>query len=135
MNPSSLVRILCTVAICALASAPLGAADMTKVIHHVFPVAETGFDPAAAHDLYSGSIEQAIFETLLTYDYLARPAKVVPLTAESMPQVADNGKTYLFRIRKGIYFTPDPAFKSQKRELVAEDYVYSLKRLIDPKIR
>src|SRR5882724_7254184 len=135
MNPSSLVRILCTVAIYALASAPLGAADMTKVIHHVFPVAETGFDPAAAHDLYSGSIEQAMFETLLTYDYLARPAKLVPLTAEAMPTVSDDGKTYTFKIRKGIYFAPDPAFKGKKRELVAEDVAYSLKRLIDPKIR
>ena len=117
------------------AALPALAADMNKVIRHVFPVAETGFDPAAAHDLYSGTIEQAIFETLLTYDYLARPAKVVPLAAEAMPTVADNGKTYTFKIRKGVYFTPDPAFKGKKRELTAEDYAYSLKRLIDPKIR
>src|SRR5712671_167851 len=135
MNASRIVRTLCVIAICALASAPLGAADMKKVIHHVFPVAETGFDPAAAHDLYSGSIEQAMFETLLTYDYLARPAKLVPLTAEAMPQVSDDGKTYTLKIRKGIYFTPDPAFKGQKRELVAEDFAYTLKRLIDPKLR
>ena len=91
--------------------------------------------PAAAHDLYSGTVEQAIFETLLTYDYLARPSKLVPLTAEALPQITDNGQTYTFKIRKGIYFTPDPAFKGVKRELVADDYVYSLKRLMDPKIR
>ena len=65
-----------------------------------------------------------IFETLLTYDYLARPAKLVPLTAEALPQITDNGQTYTFRLRKGIYFTPDPAFKGAKRELVADDYVY-----------
>ncbi len=70
-----------------------------------------------------------------TYDYLARPSKLVPLTAEALPQITDNGKTYTIRLRKGIYFTPDPAFKGQKRELVADDYVYSLKRLVDPKIR
>ena len=52
-----------------------------------------------------------------------------------MPQVTDNGKTYTIKLRKGIYFTPDPAFKGKKRELIADDYVYSLKRLIDPKIR
>jgi ABC-type transport system substrate-binding protein len=135
MNASRIVRTLCVIAICALASAPLGAADMKKVIHHVFPVAETGFDPAAAHDLYSGSIEQALFETLLTYDYLARPAKVVPLTADALPTISDNGKTYTIKVRKGIYFSPDPAFKGKKRELIAEDYAYSLKRLIDPKLR
>ena len=129
-------RILRVAALVALlASFPVGAADMGKVIRHVFPVAETGFDPAAAHDLYSGTIEQAIFETLLTYDYLARPAKVVPLAAEAMPTVTDNGKTYTIKVRKGIYFTPDPAFKGKKRELVAEDFAYALKRLIDPKIR
>ena len=76
-----------------------------------------------------------IFETLLTYDYLARPAKLVPLTAEALPEITDNGRTYTFRLKKGIYFTPDPAFKGAKRELVADDYVYSLKRLMDPKIR
>ena len=118
-----------------LACVPAAAADMNKVVRHVFPAGEEGFDPAGAHDLYSGTVEQAIFETLLTYDYLARPAKLVPLTAEALPQVTDNGQTYTIRIRKGIYFTPDPAFKGVKRELVADDYVYSLKRLMDPKIR
>ena len=120
-----------------LVAAPLAAtaADMSKVIRHVFPAAETGFDPAAVQDLYSGTIEQAIFETLFTYDYLARPAKLVPLTAEAMPTVTDNGKTYTVHVRKGIYFTPDPAFKGKKRELVAADYAYALKRLIDPRIR
>ena len=61
------------------------AADMNKVIRHVFPAGEEGFDPAAAHDLYSGTVMQVIFETLLTYDYLARPSKLVPLTAEALP--------------------------------------------------
>ena len=125
---------LLAIALVASASAAL-AADLNKVVRHVFPAGETGFDPAYAQDLYSGTIEQAIFETLLTYDYLARPSKLVPQTAEAMPQVSDNGKTYVFKLKKGIYFTPDPAFKGKKRELVAEDYVYSLKRLIDPRIR
>jgi ABC-type transport system substrate-binding protein len=123
-----------TLAILA-STASAHAADPNKVIRYVFPVAETGFDPQGADDLYSGTIIQAIFETLLTYDYLARPAKLVPQTAESMPEVSDGGKTYLFRLRKGIYFAPDAAFKGQKRELVAADYAYSLMRLADPKVR
>src|SRR5690242_5320254 len=126
---------------CALAVAVLlptaGAygADPAKVIRHVFPAAETGFDPAGVQDLYSATIEQMLFETLLTYDYLARPAKLVPLTAEAMPEVTDNGKTYTVRVKKGIYFIDDPVFKGRKRELTAADYAYSLKRLIDPKLR
>ncbi len=118
-----------------LAGAGAFAADMNKVIRHVFPAGEEGFDPAAAHDLYSGTVEQAIFETLYTYDYLARPAKIVPLTAEVLPQVTDNGKTYTIKVKKGIYFTPDAAFGGKKRELTADDYVYSMKRLMDPKVR
>ena len=96
---------------------------------------ETGFDPARVNDLYSNTINEAIFDRLLTYDYLARPAKLVPMAAEAMPEVAENGKVYTFRIRKGIYFTPDPAFKGAKRELVAQDFVYSFMRFVDPKIR
>jgi oligopeptide transport system substrate-binding protein len=132
-----LFRIVRAVAFAAVfaSSSLAAAADMNKVIRHVFPAAETGFDPAAAHDLYSGTIEQAIFDTLLSYDYLARPAKLVPLAAEAMPVITDNGKTYTIKVKKGIHFTPDPVFKGKKRELTADDFVYSLKRLIDPKIR
>jgi len=117
------------------AATAAGPADPDKVIRDVFPVAETGFDPAAVHDLYSGTIVQAIFETLYTYDYLAQPAKVVPLTAEALPQVTDNGRTWTVRLKKGIQFAPDPAFKGKPRELAAEDVIYSLKRLADPRIR
>src|SRR5947207_11510007 len=85
-NRSTLALAL---AVLAAAAPAAMAADMNKVIRHVFPAGEEGFDPAAAHDLYSGTVEQAIFETLLTYDYLARPSKLVPLAAEAMPEVSD----------------------------------------------
>src|SRR5512139_1497914 len=131
----ALLAIVTTLAAAALAPHPARAADPGKVIRDVFPVAETGFDPAGVHDLYSGTIVQAIHETLFTYVYLARPSKVVPLTAEALPEVTDGGRTWTIRLKRGIHFAPDPAFKGRKRELVADDYVYSLKRLIDPKIR
>jgi ABC-type transport system substrate-binding protein len=111
------------------------AADPKKVVRDVFPVAETGFDPAAMHDLYSASIIQAIFERLYTYDYLARPAKIVPQTADGMPQITDEGRTYTVRLKRGIYFTADPAFGGRKRELTADDIVYSYKRLADPRLK
>src|SRR5262245_8990963 len=102
-RPLSAARVAAI--LCCWAAVSAGAADTNKVIRHVFPAAETGFDPAAAHDLYSATIEQAIFETLYTYDYLARPAKIVPLTADGMPQVTDDGKTYTIKLKKGIHFT------------------------------
>ena len=117
------------------AAAPATAADPSKVYRIAFPVAETGFDPARVSDLYSNTVNEAIFERLLTYDYLARPAKLVPLVAEAMPQVTDNGRVYTFRLRKGIFYTPDPAFKGKPRELVAGDFAYVIKRHADPKNR
>ena len=114
---------------------PSEAADLSKTLRVTFQVAETGFDPTRTSDYYSGQVIEAIFERLLTYDYLARPAKLVPSTAESLPEITNNAKTYTFKIRKGIYFTPDPAFKGKKRELTAADYAYSIKRFFDPRNR
>jgi len=76
-----------------------------------------------------------MFEAPYTYDYLARPLKLKPETAAGLPEVTDGGRTYTIHIRPGIYFADDPAFGGKKRELVAADYVYSLKRLLDPKVR
>ncbi len=123
------LAFLSALCICAL---PASAADPKKVLRVAFPTAETGFDPVRVIDLYSNTINEAIYERLLTYDYLARPARLVPMTAEAMPEVSDGGKTYLFRIKKGIYFTPDPVFKGKQRELVAQDYVYTYMRFMDP---
>lgn len=107
-------------------------ADPNKVLRYVFPVAETGFDPAAVADLYSAHVTHSIFETLYTYDYLASPAKLVPKTALAMPEISADGLTYTIHLKKGIYFAKDPVFKGKNRELTAADYAYSFKRLLDP---
>src|SRR5262249_7642216 len=73
--------------------------------------------------------------TLYTYDYFARPVRMVPNTADGMPVISDGGRTYTLKVRPGIYFADDPAFKGKKRELVAADYVFSVKRIFDPKVR
>jgi ABC-type transport system substrate-binding protein len=104
-----------------------------KVLRYAFPIAESGFDPAQISDLYSRVVAGNIFEAPLTYDYLARPVKLKPATAESLPEVSADFRSFTFRIKPGIYFADDPAFKGQKRELVAEDYVYSIKRHYDPR--
>ena len=110
-------------------------ADPAKVLRVAFPIAETGFDPQATSDLYSGHVQRGIFEPLLTYDYLARPYKLAPLTAAALPEITDGGKTWTIRIKPGIFFADDPAFKGRKRELTAQDFVYAWKRLLDPRVR
>jgi len=111
------------------------AADSGKVLRTAFSIAESSFDPVLAYDAASNSVVEEISESMLEYEYLARPVKLAPLTLERLPEVSDRGATYLCRIRKGIFFAPDPAFKGKPRELVAADYAYSLKRLLDPALR
>jgi oligopeptide transport system substrate-binding protein len=110
-------------------------ADPSKILRITFQAAETGFDPVKVSDYYSGTVIEAIFDPLLTYDYLARPAKLVPNTAAALPQVADQGRTYRLTVKPGIHFADDPVFKGRKRELTALDYAYSLRRFLDPKNR
>jgi ABC-type transport system substrate-binding protein len=118
----------------AVAEAPpsAGASPSKKVLRYAFEVAETTLDPAKLSDLYSRTLTPHIFEGLYTYDYLARPVKFKPLTADGMPQVSDDFRTWTIKVRPGIYFADDPAFKGKKRELVAQDYVYAFKRFADP---
>ena len=115
----------------ASAAAPAAAAPQ-RVLHYAFNVAETGFDPAKISDLYSRIITSQVFEALFHYDHLARPAQVRPLTASAMPEVSADFKRFTIHIRPGITFADDPAFNGQPRELVAQDYVYALKRFADP---
>jgi ABC-type transport system substrate-binding protein len=126
------LRLAVAAVLVAFATAAVAAADPAKVLHIAFPTAETGFDPVKSADFYSATVMETFYARLLTYDYLARPAKLVPMAAEAMPEVADDGRTYTFHLKKGVYFTPDPAFKGVKRELVAQDFIYSYMRHMDP---
>jgi ABC-type transport system substrate-binding protein len=107
-------------------------ADGKKTLRVVFPVSETGFDPPRLDDLYSRTVTAHIFDAPYDFDHLARPVKLRPRVAASMPEHSDDYKTWTVRLRPGVHFAPDAAFKGQKRELVAKDFVYTLKRFADP---
>jgi ABC-type transport system substrate-binding protein len=111
------------------------AADAPRTLHAAFPVAETGFDPQAIGDTYSDAVCLGIFDPLYRYDYFARPVVLEPNTADGMPEITDGGRTYTIKVKRGIFFAADPAFNGKKRELTAQDYVYSIKRVFDPKVR
>lgn len=116
-----------------LAHAGGGAQPTAHVLRYAFPVAETGFDPAQLSDVYSRTVVAGIFEAPLCFDYLAKPARLKPLTAEALPQISADFREFTFKLRPGIYFADDPAFKGVRRELTAADYVYALKRHYDPR--
>ena len=126
---------IAAILLCASVFAVHAAGEPARVLRLAALQSENSFDPARESEEASLQYCENIFDSMLTYDYLARPAKLVPNTLTALPEVSENGSVYTFRIQPGIYFTPDPAFKGQRRELVAADYAYSLKRLLDPKLR
>lgn len=109
--------------------------DLDEKVVNLVSIAEIkGMDPGQTSDLYSNREVARIYEGLLEYHYLKRPYTLVPNLAESMPTVSADGLVYTFKIRQGVLFQDDKAFPGGKgRELVAEDFVFSLKRLADPK--
>ena len=124
--------------IAALPAAPARAAEAAasaKILRYAFRTSESSFDPARISDLYSRTVTSHIFEPLYTYDHLARPPQIGPLTAVGLPETDAQFKTFTIRVQPGIYFADDPAFKGQRRELVAQDYVYAFKRVADPALK
>jgi ABC-type transport system substrate-binding protein len=118
-----------------LAAMPAQAAEPNRTLHVAFEAAETGFDPQVVNDNYSFMVCDSIFDALYTYDYFARPPRLVPNTAAGMPEITDDGRTFTIKVAPGIFFADDPAFKGKPRELTAADYVYSIKRIFDPRMR
>jgi len=129
LNPNVL-RLVVVLAVVLFAEASFSA-DRNKVLHVASTNIET-LDPQRWNDDPSYQIQFAIFEGLYEWDFLATPSRLTPNTATAMPTITDDGRTWTIRVKPGIHFTADPAFKGRRRELVAEDYVYSLKRALDP---
>jgi len=122
----------------ALASAfvlvmPSAAAE--KVVRIAYPSAERGFDCAAESDEFTGTLCDSVYDALLQYDYLARPVALQARAAEALPEISADGRTYTFRIKRGIFYTPHEVFGGKRRELTAHDFAFSLKRLLDPKVK
>jgi ABC-type transport system substrate-binding protein len=130
-------RFLCCIGLTVVGVGSLQAQTVPaeKVLRYAFEIAETGFDPAQITDYYSRTATENMFDALYRYDYLARPAKVIPNVADGMPVIADDFKTFTVKVKPGIYFADDPAFGGKKRELTAQDFVYTFKRIFDPKTK
>jgi ABC-type transport system substrate-binding protein len=82
-------------------------------------------DPAIANDTANVPIVRMLFQPLLDYD---DGVNLVPLTAEALPTLSKDGKTYTFHLRKDVKF-------SNGRGVTADDYLYSWRRVINPKTK
>ena len=136
IGPLHMLRVM-SIALTLFALLPGAAnagADMKKVLR-ISMNDITSLDPQQGTDLYSTRVTTAIFEAMYEFEYLSTGSKVIPNTAEAMPAITDDGRTWTMRVKKGILFADDPVFKGKPRELVAADYVYSIKRSLDPNLR
>ncbi len=111
------------------------------VLHHILSTRIKGLDPGQIRDVYSMMVAGQIFETLYDYHFLKRPYELIPLLGEDMPQVSEDGLVYSIRIKKGVRFQddvcfvggPQDPFREKGRELKAEDFVFSIKRIANIK--
>lgn len=132
-RPIILLRALAAAVLVGLACCTY-AADPSKVLRLATSDIDT-LDPHQLQDTYSRDVASVIFEAMYQWSYLERPPVAVPRTAAGKPEISADGRTWTIRLQPGIHFTDDPAFGGKKRELTAEDYVYSVKRSLDPNLR
>ncbi len=105
-----------------------------KTLHRYVLSTVGPFDPAKM-TFYTTSIYGDIGETLFQYKYTTDTYQLEPCIAKSMPVVSDNGLVYTIKLRKDAFFY-DPLKKifpkNKGRAVIAQDFVYSIKRLADP---
>lgn len=81
-----------------------------------------GLDPGITNNSFASPFLANLYEGLITYD---NENNQIPGNAESW-EVSDDGLVYTFHLRDGLKW-------SDGTDLTAEDYVYSWKRVLDPK--
>ncbi|WP_413282964.1 ABC transporter substrate-binding protein [Vibrio sp. MA40-2] len=114
----------------------LSYADNAKVFKYSSNGTPTTFDTTQVGTTYSNTIATSVYDTLYEYEYLATPFKLKTNLATTFPVISDDGLIYTIKIKQGVKYADDPAFPSGKgREVVADDFVYSLKRHFDPENR
>ena len=103
-----------------------------KVFKSSMDGAPSTIDPVQASNVYANAVVLNAYDTLYRFKYLARPYAVTENLAAGMPEISDDGLVYRIRIKQGVHFIDDPAFADGVgREVVAEDFVYSIKRHFD----
>ena len=105
-----------------------------KVYRHSFSATPRTLDPTAYADLYADKLAGQVYDSLYDFRYLKMPAELKPRLAETLPKISSDGLRLLIPIKRGVFFADDPCFPNGVgREVLAEDFVFSLKRHFDPK--
>lgn len=103
-------------------------------LYTVYADAIRSLDPPQIYDVVSADIAGHVYETLYNYRYGGKPDELIPQLAAALPEVSDDGKTYIFRLRRGVHFY-DPTRRvwpdGKGPEVTADDVVFSWKRFAD----
>lgn len=94
-------------------------------------------DPALAADLASRNMVAAFYDTLLQYDYTARPYKLIPSMLKNMPELDKTKTVYTFTLRDDLYFSENKCFKAipkTNRKVTSADVIYSFLRIADGRL-
>lgn len=110
-------------------SATAGQSSGSKTLVYCSEGSPSGFDPAqwtdgtsfdaSAYPIYNGLVE-----------FTRGSTEIVPALAEKW-DIAEDGKTYTFHLRKGVKFQTTEYF-TPTREFNADDVVFTFKRITDP---
>jgi ABC-type transport system substrate-binding protein len=151
--------------------------DTTNIYYSSFAERPKHLDPVSSYSEGEAIFTAQIYEPIAQYHFFDRPYRLVPLTAERLPDplyLNTNGEVigadsldseiaeviYRINIKKGIQYQPHPSLAKSKdgryvyhgldvrdldkvsvlsdfelsgtRELIADDYVYQIKRLMLP---
>ena len=86
-------------------------------------------DPAYAKDQAMIWVDVQLYNGLVQMD---NELNIRPSIAKSW-EVSNDGLEYTFHLRNDVFFHPHQLFKNGKRRVVAEDFVFSLNRIVDTK--
>jgi ABC-type transport system substrate-binding protein len=87
-------------------------------------------DPGYAYAAVDWSLLRGLVRELYSFDSRLRGEQAmtpVPDLADGPPKLSADGRTYTFRLRKGVRYAPPV-----DREIRAEDFVYAVERQLDP---
>ncbi len=110
---------------CAGSNNPAAGAPKPGVLRLAFHSDFRSLDPAIAADASNLALLRVIYLSLLDFD---DDVNLVPRIAEALPTLGPDKRTWTIRLKKGVCF-------SNGREVVADDFVYSIRRVLDPKTK
>jgi ABC-type transport system substrate-binding protein len=87
-------------------------------------------DPGYAYAAVEWALLRGVVRELYSFDSRVQGERAmtpVPDLADGPPDLSADGRTYTFRVRKGVRYAPPLS-----REVRAEDFVYAVERQLDP---